>query len=344
VTKNPKSQLQTLRNQVSVLPELSDLDSRILKELLRDGRVGYDELAMLCKASRNKIWKRYKALEKKGIVKGATTQVNFMHLGYAAMATLLISIRPQEVEQAMDFIGKIKDIQTYRQYNSLYNVRAVTTLENLHELDQVKQGIRQKLPIANLKTYLWTGIINIPENLKLNDTSRNKNKISQKTSLTTSASKEEKKIDSEDKKLIQILTKNGRMSFTKIAKEMKLATNTIVRRYNNLRNNGTIKVVIQIDPKKIGYCTILDFHLAFTSYSVTSQSIVEYFSRVPDIIVVTKTSGDYDLQVTAMVKDIDQMFALQDEISKVPSVSKFEVSARKIPELWPPPQEHISTI
>ena len=56
-----------------------------------------------------------------------------------------------------------------------------------------------------------------------------------------------------------------------------------------------------------------------------------------------KTSGDYDLQVTAMIRNIEQMFAIQDEISQITGVVKIETSARKIPTGWPTPKQYIST-
>lgn len=327
------------------MPEISDTDAIILKELLKDGRIGYDELAKKCNASKNKVWKRYKALKKKGIIKGATIQVNFGQLGTAAIATLLINVDAQRIEQIMDTFDKIQEIRAYRQYNSLYNVRAIATLKDLGELDQVKQTIRQRLPIKNLRTYLWTSIKNIPENFNFTGSTKNNDTNTENIIRSNDLIKnDEVEIDATDKLIIQKLTENGRMSFTKIAEELNLATNTIARRYKNLKNNGTIKVSIQINPKKIGYCAILDINLSFATPSDTSQSIVETFAKIPDMVNVAKTSGDYDLQLTAMIRDIDQMFSIQDEISKISSVSKFDVSARKIPERWPTPQQHISTI
>ena len=334
-----------LKIKLKLLPKISELDAKILRELLKEGRMGYDDLAKQCDTSINKIWKRYKALEKKGVIKGATTQVNFGHLGYAALATLLISVDAQQIEKIMDVIRTISEVRAYRQYNSVYNIRAVTTLQNLNELDRVKQIIRQRLPIVNLKTYLWTSVKNIPENLNINNSLIENNTIPQDIStLVASVPSDKIRVDAIDKQLVQKLTENGRMSFSQIAKEMKIATNTVVRRYNNLRKNGTMKVSIQVDPEKIGYWAILDFNLAFTSQTTTSSAIVESFIKIPDIIIITKTSGDYDMQLTAMVRDIDQMFRIQDEISSISSVTKFEVSVRKIPEKWPTPLQYISTM
>lgn len=331
--------------KLNLLPKISELDAKILRELLKEGRMGYDELAKQCGTSTNKIWKRYKALEKKGVIKGATTQVNFGHLGYAALATLLISVDAQQIETIIDLIGTVSEVRAYRQYNSIYNIRAVTTLKNLNELDLVKQAIRQKIPIVNLKTYLWTSVKNIPENLNINKALKENSTIGQDILKSVTLAPSDKiRLDEIDKLLVQKLTQNGRMSFSQIAKEMKIATNTVARRYNNLRKNGTIKVSIQINPIKMGYWAILDFNLAFTSHSIASPSIIESFIKIPDIITITKTSGDYDIQLTAMIKDIDQLFRIQDEISRIPSVTKFEVSMRKIPEKWPTPLQYISTI
>ena len=65
--------------------------------------------------------------------------------------------------------------------------------------------------------------------------------------------------------------------------------------------------------------------------------------KIPNVIVITKTSGDYDLQVTAMIKDISESFAMQDKIAGISGITKIEASARKIPEKWPSSQQTIST-
>ena len=151
-------------------------------------------------------------------------------------------------------------------------------------------------------------------------------------------------IDDIDRQILQELTVDGRMTFTKLAKESGLSTNTVLKRYKQLVEDGSIKVSIQIDPKKIGYTSILDFNIAFTTLRGLSDDIVESFSKIPDIIIITKTSGDYDLQVTAMIRDLEQSFAIQDQIAKVHGVTQIENSSRKIPDRWPTPQQYISTI
>jgi len=325
--------------------KISELDSEILKILLKDGRTGYHEIARQCGVSKNKAWKRCKAMENKGVINGATVQLNFGLFGYEALATLLISVDPQQIVQAMDKISSITEVRAYRQYNSVYNIRAVATLKNLNELDYVKQLIKRKLPTLGLKTYVWTGVRNIPENLNLTDT---KNDLRYTNQARTSDAKGEPSrervlIDELDKQLVAKLTVNGRISFTKIASEMELSTDTIVKRYRRLKESGAIKVSIQINPNKIGYTSILDFNVAFTTPGGLSNPIVESLAKIPDVIIIAIISGDYDLQVSAMTRDMEQTFAVQDQIADVCGITKIEASARKIPDKWPTPQQYMST-
>jgi Lrp/AsnC family transcriptional regulator for asnA, asnC and gidA len=322
-----------------------ELDANIIRNLLEDGRITYVELAKKCKVTKDKVWKRCRAMEKKGIITGATTQINFEDFGYAALATLLISVEAQQIEEVMEFIEKITEIRAHRQYNSVYNVRAFATLRNLNELDYIKQVIRRKLPTIGLKTYFWMGVRNIPENLKLNSHRDDNNKNSQSNSKKLTCKSSDKSIiDDVDRKILQELTVDGRVSFTELAEKIGLSTNTILKRYHKLVENGSIKVSIQIDPKKMGYTSILDFNIAFTTLHGLSDDIVESFAKIPDIIIITKTSGDYDLQLTAMIRDVEQSFTIQDQIARVHGVTQIETSSRKVPDKWPTPQQYISTI
>jgi Lrp/AsnC family transcriptional regulator for asnA, asnC and gidA len=280
---------------------------------------------------------------KKGIIKGATTQIDFQDFGFVALATLLISVETQKIEETMEYIEKITEIHAYRQYNSIYNIRVFATLRDLNELDHIKQIIRLKLPTINLKTYIWTGVRNIPENLNLWITNNNINESGKNYSV---AAKSDNKItiDDVDMQILQKLTFDGRMAFTEIGKEIGVSTNTVLKRYRKLVENGSIKVSIQIDPKKIGYTSIMDFNIAFTTHVGSSDDIVESFAKIPDIIIITKNSGDYDLQLTAMVRDMDGSFLIQDQIARINGVKQIESSSRKIPDKWPTPQQYITTV
>jgi len=327
------------------LHKVNELDSKILKTLLRDGRTGYCEIAEQCGVSKNKVWKRCRSMERRGIISGATVQINFVHFGFDALATLLISVESQQLEQIMKLVATIDEVRAYRQYNSIYNIRAIATLRNLNELDHIKQLIKRKLPMMSLKTYIWTAVRNIPENLNLVGedyvTDGASSTIPEISNAETSADRII--IDDLDRQIVEKLAMNGRSSFSKIAREMDLSIDTIVKRYRRLKEKRVLKVSVQINPNKIGYSSISDFNIAFTTPGGLSSPVVESLAKIPDVIIITKTSGDFDLQVTAMVRDLAQSFDIQDQIAKICGITKIEVSARKIPNKWPTPRQYMST-
>ncbi len=327
------------------MAKISELDSRILKRLLQDGRAGYGTIANECGEPKNKVWKRCKAMEKKGIIKGATTQIDFRQFGNAALATFLISVEAQQLENNLGkFSENLTEVRAYRQYNSVYNVRAVAILKDLNELDYIKQLIKRKLPTTGLKTYIWAGVRNRPENLDFTRSLKDREKESLKNSKQSiNKSSFPVEIDALDRHIASILAINGRISFTKIAKELGTSTDTILKRYYKLKENGAIKVSIQINPNLIGYTSILDINVAFTTSEGLTDTLVETLAEIPDVVIITKTSGDFDLQLTAIVRDMAQSFDIQDQISEVCGITKIEASARKIPDKWPTLQQHIST-
>ena len=305
---------------------LNDLNAKILKILLKDGRTGFDELAEACKVTKNVVWKRFRSMEKKGVIKGATVQINYSHFGFDALATLLISVNAERIEQVMELMQKITEVRAVRRYYSVYNVRAFASLKDLNELDQIKQIIKQRIPTTGLKTYIWTGVRNMPENLNLSDTLKNSDPKNQQDDLTQTVGipKTETSIDELDKQIVAKLTLDGRASFTQIGNQIGVSTETVIKRYHRLRESGSIKVSIQINPHKIGYSSILDFNIAFAAQGSLPNKVIMSLAKIPDITSITRTSGDYDLQVTAMIRGISESFAIQDQIARISGVAKLK--------------------
>lgn len=321
--------------------KLKELDCQVLSVLLQDGRTNFAEIADCCGVTKNKVWKRYAVMARKGIITGATIQVNFAKFGYDALATILINVEARQIDQVMEYIRRITEVRAHRQYNSIYNIRAFAALKNLNELDLIKQALKRKLPTVGLRTYIWTDVRNIPENLGI---IRSANKIACGRFGEPENKGTRTKIDGLDDLLVKKLTADGRASFSEIAKAIGASTDTAMKRYQRLRNQGAIKVSIQIDPNKLGYTALLDFNLSFTGVQNFSSTVVESLAKIPDLIIITRISGDYDLQLTAMVRDMAEYFEIQDQIARICGVTKMEVNARKIPSKWPSPQQYISTM
>jgi Lrp/AsnC family transcriptional regulator, regulator for asnA, asnC and gidA len=320
--------------------KVDGINAAILRSLLSDGRKSYVDIANEVGTTKIKIWKHFKEMERKGIISGATVQMNYAALGFDALATLLISVEGEQLNQIMDYVAKITEVRAYRQYNSIYNIRAVTTLRGINELDHVKEVIRRRIPANGIRSYIWTAVRTIPENLSLVTNWENAEPANpevprifhQETKVS---------VDELDLSIIEKLSTDGRAPFSQIADELGTSIDTVAKRYRRLKQDHVVKVSLQINPNLIDYSLILDFNIALKSPS--NAQTIEALCRIPDIVIITKTSGDYDLQVTAIVRDIQHMLSIQDEIIKVPGINKMETSARKIPPQWPTAKQYIST-
>jgi Lrp/AsnC family transcriptional regulator for asnA, asnC and gidA len=150
------------------------------------------------------------------------------------------------------------------------------------------------------------------------------------------------KLDEIDMQIVEKLTKNGRASFRKIAQEIGISTDTVARRYQKLIENKFIKVSIQINPTTLGYQALVTFLIEITNHD-KNRIIVEKLSKIPRVSYIATIAGAYDLRVVALVKDLKEIFAINEEIEKVPFIKRIETSLRS-PRVWPVPRQYMSTL
>ena len=83
--------------------------------------------------------------------------------------------------------------------------------------------------------------------------------------------------------------------------------------------------------------------MAFTSQNGVSDR-VEALAKIPDINFILKTSGNFDFMISLMIRDIEQLTAIQEEIASMPGVTNMEIAVAKSFSVWPLPREFISTV
>ena len=79
---------------------LDDIDRRILDRLQRDGRLSNADLAQEVGLSPSPCWRRVKALEEQGVIKGYTAQLDAKAVGLSVTVFMSVSLTTQ-VEKAL---------------------------------------------------------------------------------------------------------------------------------------------------------------------------------------------------------------------------------------------------
>jgi Lrp/AsnC family transcriptional regulator for asnA, asnC and gidA len=312
---------------------------------LRNARKSFSKIAEECKVSVGTISDRYAELESAGIIVGSTLQWNYRSLGYDVVCDMSIRVEPEKIDEVIAYVQKMPNMYqpggVEKVENPQSNVSAIAILKNLRELDKTKDAIRRSKFVKDIKTRIWTDIRCTPENLEILP-GLSTNNVENPTSISLSTKSRVDTIDEIDTKIIEKLSGDSRQSFSKIAQQIGTSLDTVSRRYKKLEENGIIKALIQIDPSKIGYHAFAQFSLAFDSQNSTFE-VIKRLSAIRDTTHMIKTSGDYDLIVSVMTKDIDQLLAVHKEIAFIAGLTRLETTLYPIFAPFPSPREYITT-
>jgi Lrp/AsnC family transcriptional regulator for asnA, asnC and gidA len=326
----------------SLMQKIDEIDTKILRDLLKDGRKEFTEIAKESGVSKDIIWQHYMKMKKDGIIAGATIQVNYPALGYIFSANFFVSTELQKQDEIIKNLQKIPGIYDAYRCGCRSELWAIGTFRSTTELEKVEYSIKRVPGVAGLRTEILTGSRNEPENLSVFSITPKINEKKEKE-----ATKEKKKtknkfeLDEIDMQIIEKLAVNGRASFNKIAKDLKVSTSTVSKRYFSLKQEGIIKALIQVNPLKLGYTAEAIINVAISPQENITQ-IIDKVTKIPDIEGFFKTSGSFDLSIFFAVKTLEQLLAIQEEISKTLGIVRIDTALLNRMPLMPYPKEHMS--
>jgi DNA-binding Lrp family transcriptional regulator len=281
-------------------------------------------------------------MEQAGIITGATIHINYKSFGYKAVAHVLINVDSQQEAQLIEYLQKMPGVYSFYSRGIKGNIDVITTLKTLEQLNEIKDAIKRHFSVLEMRTAIWTDVKEMNQNLSI--IPENKKNAGETINIQTKKQKKNPDtmvIDQIDQKIADKLSENGRLPMEKLGREIGISSDNAKRRYEKLRKNGVLKVTIQVNPIKIGYQALCLF-FTITSHE-NSLSIIEKISRIPDIISIMKTAGDYDLQIWAMVQDIDQLLSIQEDLGKIQGILKMDMEVVRALDKWPTPRQYIST-
>ncbi len=128
-------------------------------------------------------------------------------------------------------------------------------------------------------------------------------------------------MDDLDFSIVSCLQKDGRMSFTVMADQLKVSVGTIRTRMNKLIEDGTINIIGRVDPDKVGFRSYA--HIAvFVRPATMKEKVAQKISHLPEVSFLAMTSGDYDLEVDVMCRDNDHLVDFVTQISALEGVNQ----------------------
>ncbi len=318
--------------------KLDQTNALILKELLKDGRKSFTQIAQQSGESKEVIANRYRQLKKQGVIVGATLQNSCACYDNNFAVAFWVFTKPHKSEAAAKLLKDFTNIIEVYPAGISPSLNTVFTIKSIAELEQTRQAIKELPDVLEVDTQIWTGMRNIPYNLSVLECNH---PAQEKEPEPLCIKKDYQQIDEVDKFIIEKLMVDSRMPFSKIAREFGMSTDTVSKRYQRLRQNNHIRPVIRINPTKIGYTAFALFKMTFYEDSLTNS--IEELAAIPDFNFVHKISGKFNCWASLMVKDIDQFTSVQEKILAMDHLTNIEVSISKLFRAWPLPREFIST-
>lgn len=132
-------------------------------------------------------------------------------------------------------------------------------------------------------------------------------------------------LDKLDLNIIQQLMHDASLSYAEIGKKLFVSAGTIHVRIKKLQEAGVISgMKYQVDLKKLGY-DVIAFIGIYLEKSSLYDTVAKDLKKIPQIVRMNYTTGNYSIFVEVVCKDINQLrYILHDELQKIKGIERTE--------------------
>lgn len=137
----------------------------------------------------------------------------------------------------------------------------------------------------------------------------------------------QREIDGIDAKILKMLLRDARISFTEIAKECNVQANVVRTRYNRLKQDGVITgEILEVKPEFFGYNCRATLRLRVDTNKI--ESVVKQLKRTPEILQIAEGVGRKNLLCFTITRNITEMNKVVEHIKGLNGVTAVEA------DLW----------
>ncbi|MGK7389116.1 MAG: Lrp/AsnC ligand binding domain-containing protein [Candidatus Cyclobacteriaceae bacterium M2_1C_046] len=130
-------------------------------------------------------------------------------------------------------------------------------------------------------------------------------------------------IDNVDLKILQILMNNAKKPYTEVAKMAHVSGGTVHVRMRKLEEMGIVRgTTLNVDFSKLGY-DITAFIGIFLSKSALYDDVIEQLNKIPEVINVHYTTGNYSMFAKIHCRDTRHLKdLLHDKIQSIDGITR----------------------
>ena len=148
--------------------KIDKTDIIILRNLQRDARTKYSDIAKEAKVSVDTIIKRYRKLQKKGLITNTTLLLDPRSFGDEVIANFNIDVEPKSITEVLTFLEKQPDIKFSTYAMGTHNIFTIATSRTMNEMNNLKEKIQSHNMVHEVKTSIWVDqFLLCPQNFEL---------------------------------------------------------------------------------------------------------------------------------------------------------------------------------
>ena len=132
-------------------------------------------------------------------------------------------------------------------------------------------------------------------------------------------------LDKLDLQIISEMMEDAQISYADLGKKLFVSGGTIHVRIKKLQEHGIVKgTKLNVDLKALGY-DITAFVGIFLEKSSLYDSVAKDLRKIPEIVRLNYTTGNYSMFIEVVCKDINQLrFVLHDALQKIKGIERTE--------------------
>ena len=133
------------------------------------------------------------------------------------------------------------------------------------------------------------------------------------------------RVDKLDLKILRSLSRDGRKPYKAIAKDLDVSDATIRKRVERMKRDGVIRQFhVLVNYERVG-----QFVKAFIGLKVNPsrlQDIVSGLQNNPDVQVIYRTTGSWDILIEVILKDMKELNWFLERQLSIEGVTETEVT------------------
>ncbi len=130
-------------------------------------------------------------------------------------------------------------------------------------------------------------------------------------------------LDKLDLQIIHEMMETAEISYADLGKKLFVSGGTIHVRIKKLQEAGIVKgTKLNVDLKQLGY-DVIAFIGIFLEKSSLYDTVARELQKIPEIVRLNYTTGNYSMFAEVVCKDINQLrFVLHDQLQKIRGIER----------------------